>query len=310
MRRYVLTILGLLVGLLATAVGVSWSALDQCPLADRKVCGIVHFQEAKLAQAPDQIDVLLLGDSSLGHAVDAARFATLSGKSTLNLALVGSTLGLPAIDQQLKAVLAGHRVTNVVIMLSPETFRRDFERSAEGYVFISRGVPLTALTMSRTVAWESADALFSMLFDDRLLHQGLGALATGRSDRGDCQNCATFDFILQMPEGALQANDIAEWPAPSDDYDPFLRDIAATCDAAGVRCLYMHGPILQAALDLNPDYIAAIDTKAKAAGLPLVAAQPIIIPRADVGDAINHVRSDLRPKYTERIYRQIAPLLK
>jgi len=310
MRRYVLALLGLLALIFATLTGISWLGLAQCPLADRKVCGIYHFQQAKLQKAPERIDVLLLGDSSLGHGLDAHRFAALSGKETLNLALVGSALGLPAVERQLRAVLSHRRIANIVIMISPEDFRHRFKRAAEGYVFVSHGNPLAMFSVTPGVARESTEALFRMLFDDRTLDQGLRALVFGQNDLGECPNCTWFDFILQQPPQSVSADDIRRWRAPVDDFDPFLQEIGATCRSAGANCLFLHGPILQSVLDLNPDYVPAINGKVRAAGLTLVADQPIIIPESDIGDSINHVREDLRPEYTERFYRQLAPLLK
>jgi len=102
MRRYVFTLLALLLLPLAAALTVSWFGIDQCTLVDRNICGLYHFQSAKLAAAPEQIDLLLVGDSSLGNGVNAKTVAARSGKTVLNLALAGATLGVPAIETQLR----------------------------------------------------------------------------------------------------------------------------------------------------------------------------------------------------------------
>ena len=56
--------------------------------------------------------------------------------------------------------------------------------------------------------------------------------------------------------------------------------------------------------------VRAVWLEVAAAGLQLVDPQPIVLPEGETGDAINHVRPDLRAAYTEKIYREIAPLLK
>ncbi|HVM85085.1 MAG TPA: hypothetical protein VMW18_14440 [Candidatus Binatia bacterium] len=310
MRRYVTTIIGMLALLLALGAGISARGLDQCPLTDRKVCGLFHFQAAKLDAAPAHIGILLLGDSALGNAVDAAALAKLSGKSTLNLALTGALMGLPAIDAQLETALKRHQVDNVVIMLSPESYRHGFEHAAEGYVLATGSDPGAWLAVSPSVAFGATAALVPMLFDDRVFAQGLHRTLAGATDPGDCPGCAAWDYAPQNPSGTLNPDEIRRWSKPYDDYDIFLKRIGDACRKAGATCLYSHGPILKEALDLNPDYVPAIDAKVTKAGLALVDPQPMILPREEAGDAMNHVRPDLRPEYTARFYRLLAPLLR
>jgi hypothetical protein len=123
MRRYALTLLGLVALSLIAAAGVSWFGLDQCPLSDRNVCGIYHFQRAKLAAAPGTVDLVMVGDSSLGNEVDGELMGKLTGRTTLNLALSGGSLGIGTNCIQLQDALVDHRIRNVVIMFSPAGFR-------------------------------------------------------------------------------------------------------------------------------------------------------------------------------------------
>jgi hypothetical protein len=310
MRRYVLSIAGLLALLLSGALTVSWFGIDQCTLLDRDICGLYHYQAAKLAAAPDRIDLLLLGDSSLGNGVDAKALSTRAGKSVLNLALSGGALGLPAIETQLRAAVARTRIDNLVVMLSPETYRRHFSASADGFVLANGGDPRPLLALPPKLALRALVSLLSFLFDSGVQADGIHYLLTGARDLGDCTGCAALDYIAQDPDEKLTADDIKKWRGPFDDFDPFLERIADLCRAHDIHCLYMHGPIIQAALDLNPGYVGKINAKVAEAGLREVAPEPIVIPPDEVGDSVNHVRPDLRRAYTEKIYAAIAPLLR
>lgn len=309
MRRYVLSLLGLLAVFLIAAAGVSWFGLDQCPMSDRNVCGIYHFQKAKLAAAPETIDLMMLGDSSLGNAVDGKQMGALVGRSTVNLALSGGSMGLGANYIQLQDALKDHRIRNLVIMFTPAGFRHRFKLAAEGYVFTTGG-DLRRAAVSPTVFFRSLLALSRMLFDIRSLSAGVRRLAFGTETIGDCTGCDQLGYPRQTRSGFRDNGDLTRWRGPVKDFDPFLARIAALCRAAGVNCLYMHGPIAQFALNNNPGYIAKVNAKVAAAGLQLVDPQPIVLPEGETGDAINHVRPDLRAAYTEKIYREIAPLLK
>ena len=309
MRRYAITVLSLVAVFLIAAAGVSWFGLDQCPMSDRNVCGIYHFQKAKLAAAPETIDLMMLGDSSLGNAVDGKQMGALVGRSTVNLALSGGSMGLGANYIQVQDALKDHRIRNLVIMFTPAGFRHRFKLAAEGYVFTTGG-DLRRAAVSPTVFFRSLLALSRMLFDIRSLSAGARRLAFGTETIGDCTGCDQLGYPRQTRSGFRDNGDLTRWRGPVKDFDPFLARIAALCRAAGVNCLYMHGPIAQFALDNNPGYIAKVNAKVAAAGLQLVDPQPIVLPEGETGDAINHVRPDLRAAYTEKIYREIAPLLK
>lgn len=310
MRGYVLTLAGLLLSLLAAALTVSWFGIDQCTLLDRNICGLWHYQQAKLAAAPDKIDLLFLGDSSLGNGVDAKTVAAKRGKTVLNLALSGSTLGVPAIETQLQEAVQRRKITNLVVVLSPETYRRKFSANDDGFILANRGDPGRILSLPPALAVEAAGALVRFLFDSGVQADGFRYLMTGRRDLGDCNGCAARDYIAQEPDGKPTDAELREWRGPFDDFDPFLARIGKLCRAHAINCLYMHGPIIQKALDLNPGYVAKIDAKVEAAGLRLIAPDPMIIAPDEVGDSVNHVRPDLREVFSAKIYDTIAPLLK
>ena len=210
---------------------------------------------------------------------------------------------------QLQDALKDHRIRNLVIMFTPAGFRHRFKLAAEGYVFTTGG-DLRRAAVSPTVFFRSLLALSRMLFDIRSLSAGARRLAFGTETIGDCTGCDQLGYPRQTRSGFRDNGDLTRWRGPVKDFDPFLARIAALCRAAGVNCLYMHGPIAQFALDNNPGYIAKVNAKVAAAGLQLVDPQPIVLPEGETGDAINHVRPDLRAAYTEKIYREIAPLLK
>jgi hypothetical protein len=310
MRRYTLLLLGLMLLLLAGVLCIASFGIDQCALRDRSICGLYHYQEAKLAAAPGRIDTLFVGDSSLGNAIDARQFAASSGRTTLSLALSGGALGLPAISTQLGDAVRHMRIANLVIMVSPEDYRRRFGSSADGYVFANHGHLRRLLSISPVIALQSLGALIRFLFNQGTVADGWHYLTTGERDLGDCNGCAARDYIAQHPSGELTSDDIKKWRGPFRDFDPFLERIEAICARERINCLYVHGPLVQAILDVNPGYLAAVDQNLAKIGITPVSPGPLIIAPDEVGDSVNHVKPELRGTYTERYYRELAPLLK
>ncbi|MET1028606.1 MAG: hypothetical protein ABWY00_15670 [Dongiaceae bacterium] len=309
MRAYLLLSGCILLLLLAIALPISYAGIGQCVSRDANSCGLFRFQERKVAAAATPIDTVFFGDSSLGNAIDNRLFSSLLGKPTISLALNGS-MGLPVIYLQMKSVFEQRQVRNAVIMLSPEGYRHHFEKGADPFVEAGKTEPETFFGVSPLVALDSVASLVNMLFDSDILRAGFDKLFYGEEINGECRGCDSLDYVEQTNKHVQRGiGDMSTWNGPYSDYDPFLRLMASLCRRHHVNCVYMHGPLMQDVMDLNPGYVTKVDAKLAKAGLPLVAAQPIPIPTDEVGNAVNHVRPELRPVYTQRIYAALQPYL-
>jgi hypothetical protein len=310
MHRYLRNIAIMLGGLFLFALLVSVQGITQCAGADRYSCALLRFQKDKVAVGQPDYHLAFFGDSSLGNAVDARQLASLEQKPVINLALNGA-MGLPVIYLQMKDVLAHRHIRNAVIMLSPEAYRHHYNRGASLYVSEAFRQPGLLFGISPRIAFANSLALFQMLFDADIQQSGLLRLLALPEPPADCPGCAEIDYVRQNGKRVSpESNDLGLWKGPYKDYDPFLQRIADLCRQNNVNCLYMHGPIMREVLDKNPDYIAAVDKHLAKVGLPVVAAEPIVIPDSDVGNAINHVRPDLRPAYTAMVFDAVKPFLR
>jgi hypothetical protein len=308
MRRYILQATGILLLLLVLALCLSYIGMGACVGSDRNACGLYRHQLQKIAAATD-IDTAFFGDSSAGNAIDAAHFSTLLGRPAMNFALNG-TMGLPMAYLQMQNLFARVPVRHAVIFLSDESYRHHFEHGAEYFAAAGKDEPGIIFGLSPRTSLDVGIAYVTMLFDADVLHAGFNRLVLGRDDHGECRGCDLRDYIQQSDsKKALDSGDLNKWNGPYKDYAPFLHKIARLCAQYQVDCRYMHGPMLQQALDKNPDYAAHVDDMVTKAGLALADPQPIVIPPDEIGDALNHVRPDLRPLYTERIYGVLKPWL-
>ena len=82
---------------------------------------LINYQRAKLAGTVG--DVIFVGDSSLGNALDAKLWTSLSGRSATNLALSGS-YGYAGSLVMIESVVKRHRPTDVIIMQTAEMMMR------------------------------------------------------------------------------------------------------------------------------------------------------------------------------------------
>lgn len=90
---------------------------------------IFKYQKAKLESPRGQIHTIFVGDSSLGHSINARMFSELSGQESLNLALSGRYTLLGSLNM-VRRTLAYTRPRNVVIMHTTDTLSRNVELSA------------------------------------------------------------------------------------------------------------------------------------------------------------------------------------
>lgn len=309
-RAYVLQLGATLLLLLGAALVISYVGISPCISGGAASCGLVQYQKQKVQSLDGPIDTVFFGDSSLGNAVDAAHFQQLSGRPSLNLALNGA-MGLPVIYLQMKDTFEQVSIRNAVIMVTPAQFRHRFKHGAILFAAAAKAVPGTLLGTSWHVVLPSIISTVKMLFDAAAFEDGFAYLVFNRENHGDCPGCLERDYVWQSDKSVSPgAGDLTVWKGPYPDYDPFLKRIATLCRDYAVNCLYMHGPLMEDAIELNPDYTSLVDRRINRAGLKLVGDQPIVIPDEEVGNAVNHVLPQLRPIYTERIFKDLQPLLR
>jgi hypothetical protein len=310
MRAYVMQLGLSLLLLLGAALVVSYIGISPCISGGSASCGLVHFQKEKVQSLDGPIDTVFFGDSSLGNAVDAAQFQQLRGRPSLNLALNGG-MGLPVIYLQMKDTFEQIPVRNAVIMVTPAQFRHRFKHGAILFAAAAKADPGSLLGTSWHVVLPSVISTVKLLFDGAAFEDGLAYLFFNREDHGDCPGCQETDYVRQSDKSVAPGlGDLTVWKGPYRDYDPFLKRIADLCRDYAVNCLYMHGPLMEDAMELNPDYASLVDRHINRAGLKLVSDQPIVIPDEEVGNAVNHVQPQLRPIYTERIFKDLQPFLR
>jgi hypothetical protein len=89
----------------------------------------------------------------------------------------------------------------------------------------------------------------------------------------------------------------------------FLGRIAKLCAESGLRCLYAHGPTLDAICAASGAYLQEISARVRDAGLTVVEGTPVCLPPEHVGDSPDHVRPDRKQLYTRRYFDLMAPYL-
>jgi len=258
--------------------------------------GLLGFQLAKLEAAPDGA-VLLVGDSSLGNAVDAAAWSQALRRSVVNAALTGE-FGYPGSLNLVRRALRRFRPSLVVVFHTLEMPRRRNEW--KGLVYTSE----TIGDLAEAPAWETLAHLANL----DLPAQGLERWLVGR--KASPAALLATDYVPQRlpgPDGPRPGVE-GRRLVPADLREEAMRTldaIGAACAVAGVPCLYAHGPYVEPFCSESRAFVAAAAARIEQAGLRVVAGTPHCMPRADAGDSEDHIAPEFEAAYSE-IYRRLV----
>lgn len=289
-RRYLLTAGAVAVAMVVAICIVSlWGMRNG--LSEWRESELLRYQIEKIDRSP-QIDILLVGDSSLGNGIDARDWSRRLGLSVVSLPLVG-TYGFEGTLNMLRRTLRQTRPRVVVVMQTLDMMRRRPSWPGALYTAQTLGdlaeVP-PAVMLSSLATWDITAGM-------------LQAAAKGESvDPAIVQ----LDYVPQDPArfgGPLYPRTY-EPGAVRKDSAASLRRIGDFCRDQGLTCLYASGPYLNPQCEASRGYAQAIADAARQDGLIPVEGTPVCLPRADVGDSEDHVIPARRPYYSE-IYRAL-----
>jgi len=200
-----------------------------------------------------------------------------------------------------RKVLEGHTPRLIVVMLSIDTLRR--AEAFPGFFFSAE--PAQLLTTSPIRALE---LYFSLKTARRVLdHAWKGRTNPPTNFR--------HDYIAQegAPLGTAASTEVAQNPLLpemlAEQQLSYIARVAALCNERGVTCVYAHGPIFEGYCRQATNYVATLNEGIRAAGLEVVPQTPVCLELQEVGDSIDHVRSELKDAFTDRYFALLSGFL-
>jgi hypothetical protein len=291
-RRYLGALFGTAATLAVLLAAVTIPAY-RLGLVDVENSALVDLQRRKVEAAP-RVDILFLGDSSLGNAIDAGLVSELSGRSALNLALTGA-YGFGGSYNLLRKVLERQRPQLVVVFQTLDMLSRP--QSPAGLYFTSDGVDLSEVT--------PLDVMKIYLNFGVAKRAYRSLQATGWTLSRSPQ--LTNDYVRAASGvGRASLEERIQRPLDLDRIHPEamrqLGRIASLCREHALRCVYAFGPIFEGYCQSERDYVDRAARAIRETGLSVVAGTPVCIPRAELGDTIDHVAPEKEDAYTRRYY--------
>ena len=258
---------------------------------------LLRYQLSKLADAKNT-KILLVGDSSLGNAVDARAWSKALGEPVLSLALTGA-YGYGGTLNMIRRALRTQPIQTIVVF----QFVGMLAQPAS-----DEGALMTAARWS-DLEYVPFSAFWSMTVNLATAVNVLGTFVLGSKDL--TANYRAVDYVPQVkPLPQTQSDLKPKTYDPADIHRGHMRFLAAIgkiCAQKKLRCIYVHGPLTEAWCKTSGDYVAAANRFVRMAGLTPVKGTPICLPWRETGDTVNHVIPALKELYSQR-YLELVKL--
>lgn len=290
-RRYLGVFIAVTGGVLLVTVALSTVAIQKQLLAWH-FSALFDYQIRKLEKG-SPIDVLLVGDSSLGNAIDAASWQARLEREVVSVALTG-VYGYAGSLQMLRRAHKNRGVKTAIIMQSVDMMARPI--SHEGILFSSQSIT--------DVLDLPPDEILPWLVSSQISISMLKRLVAGAAI--NTEEIRHADYIPQGPTLTSRA-----------DFDPknakgltvdrvntqkvlYLRKIRDYCTAEGIECIYAHGPVLDSICESSARYLAKANQMIAAVGFHILPGSPICLRALEMGDSTDHVAPGFKAIISER----------
>ncbi len=251
---------------------------------------LLDYQLDKLEKAPP-VDLLLVGDSSLGNAVDARAWSQALQSSVLSVALTG-TYGYGGSYNMIRRALRRHPVKTIVVFNTVKLMLRP--DAGQGALFAAENFPDFDIV--------PPGAIFSLVSLATPINI-LSSFFAGRADK-----VASYTASDYVPQGRALPEFMQQPPTPPPldpsgilrDHWPFLSAIGRLCQERKLQCLYVHGPLGERECGQSDGYLSAVNDIVRAAGLKPIDGTPVCMPWPETGDAEDHVHPKAKALYSAR----------
>jgi hypothetical protein len=286
-RRFLRRVLVGTIILLAVPTGLNAHAL----LVRRDIDGrgLLLYQKQKIARGLTAA-VVLLGDSSLGNAVDARAFGDHLGAEAVSLALNGN-YGY-AGDRNLLDSIPAERLAGreIVLMHTADMLTRP-PADLGSFVSMPRILQVPGDPRWRQLVSAAARYIWKVP-DSPTVWSSLGRMPPPIKPATDYVAQAKRRFKGPIRTEPLEAADIRR------DKVEELESVAKWCRARGIKAWYCHGPLGIDVTVASRPYFEQANRLIAEAGFAIVNEFPLGLGDAAVGDVDDHVHPDFKARST------------
>jgi hypothetical protein len=260
-----------------------------------KYQSLIDYQISKIKNFDNDTEVLFLGDSSMGYSISSEEWEKITGKKTVNLALIG--------DYQFSGVRAffdmvpKKKIKNIYIIANLDSWRI---KSSENYY--------SSLKSERSIYKN-----FYKINENLNLYNFINIFRFYVFDnfkRDKYKISKKYDYISQGER--INEEYLKKTTKFSKDQIIFskiidLKKIFSECSNLGINCIYLHGPILDefCSNETVIEFRKNVNAHLKKHDIPFFE-KNICIKKSHIGDGFGHVSPNYKFHYTLKYFIYIT----
>lgn len=271
---------------------------------------LLEYQNKKLKQqAGDDVELVVLGGSSAGNAIDSEYMTKLSGIKSVNLALNGSYGIEGSVMMIQKSLKSFEKLKYIVIIHSLDIWDREF--SYQGVFRIMD--KMDDLDVFTSEFDDFGQKYMNYLLNTKIYGWYLKEQVFPISYKViDEQNDYLAQYKNKFSNGGKVDNGKIVLPEPFSNQTKkqVFKILDELCGKIKPKCIFMNGPFLDTVVKNSPDQIKQISEFLNKASKIQVIPDVFEFPAYKMGDAGDHVSPQFKKESTEKYYRAIFSYLK
>ena len=271
---------------------------------------IRKYQFQKLENFKENIDTIIVGDSSAGNAINAEVLSELSEQTVLNLSLKGSHGIVGSLNMAKQALRLHPEIKNIVLIQTFDIWSRPFSR--QGFFETSNNIDTRDIGKHFFPTYKAVDKLrlqtniLELYMLAKYLYKGPPELVIDhdnvytKKERGTYKNGG---LIMLGDEKMSKAID----PLKKQVYQTF----DSFCDKQELNCVFIHGPIHNVLYkNTSEEFFQKINDIVSKSQFIVSIMTVFAIENENMGSSDDHVDISYKDEMTRRYYEELKPFLK
>lgn len=289
--KFIYSFIATVIVFLVSTAGISTLAI-QNGVVDLPYAQLYAYQRSKV-DSLKSTDLLFIGDSSLGNAIDVRLCTSEYNITCTSLALTGA-FGYGGSLGMLERALNRTTPKAVIVFQTLDMMSRGV--SSKAYSLIS---PKKSKVLFSNFE-DTASTLWNFNYVKVAFKKGLkGAVPP--------TDMVARDYIVQLNNLSLKPEPVVpEWKkTASPKKIKYLKEIVTLCKEENIPLLYVYGPLAAPSYRGAHKFKSESDALIAATGITMAKGTPFIIPWKEVGDSSDHVNPVFRKKFTRMYLNKI-----
>tara|TARA_B100001121_G_scaffold306644_1_gene326531 strand:- start:1802 stop:2692 length:891 start_codon:yes stop_codon:yes gene_type:complete len=249
----------------------------------------------QLVKINENQTTIFLGDSSLGHAINADFWSNLSKQKTSNMALTGN-FSFAGSYAFLKEILKKNKnLKTVIIVNNVYSWQENVKFSGFDYISQQKNFFLKYLNYLDKNLYEIKNFYFNLIFN---------------KSKKDYSNLIINDFMKHGVKISEDAKIVFESKDFNKNKSHFLKKILKLCIEFNIKCIYLHGPIYEKSCnDKNIEFFNRINQELNSLKI-LYDKEIKCLTYDQIGDSLYHTSAKYKDYLTNIYYKKYIKLSK